>query len=512
MPLPPSRLRDDAMRTPIVQLQQFIQAIRDAGYRGTGSAVAELVDNAFEAEAKHVAIDVRPDPQDADERVVIVSDDGTGMTPEVLELALQFGGSSRFGQRAGTGRFGMGLPNSSVSQAKRLEVYTWTKRHAVWWSYLDVDEIREGTLRTIPRPIRRDLPEGMMDAATKSGTVVVWRKCDRLSLKRESALVRRLKREVGRTFRRMLWAGKSVRLNGEAVKPVDPLFLRPGDNLTGAAMYGDVLEYVLRDDGGYGRSGRKVLARFVELPVSDWVSLSNAEKQAHGISKCAGVSILRAGREIDFGWYFMGNKRKENYDDWWRCEIEFPPELDELFGVTHTKQGIAPSEHITQLLTPDFEGIAHKLNARVRSTFLKVKGEKILSSEKRAGECDKLFQPPKRVSPETQPRKRGKVVAGNGGLRFKLSTKAIPGPEFFLPEMTGSELRLILNGQHPFFERFYRTLGVGGRCDARAVAKSVELLLFAAARAEVGTDSLRGRKAIAEFRRAWSDLVAAYLA
>ena len=32
-----------------------------------------------------------------------------------------------------------------------------------------------------------------------------------------------------------------------------------------------------------------------------------------------------ANREIDFGWFFMGNKRRENYDDWWRCEVKFEP-------------------------------------------------------------------------------------------------------------------------------------------------------------------------------------------
>ena len=500
------------MKTPIVELQQFIQAIRDAGYRGTGSAMAELVDNAFEANAKGVEIDFRSDPDDATARAIVVSDNGSGMVPAVLELALQFGGSSRFGQRSGTGRFGMGLPNSSVSQARRLEVYTWTKPGVVWWSYLDVDEIREGKLRDIPQPVRRKVPEEFGVPQASNGTVVVWRKCDRLSLKRESALLRRLRRELGRIFRRMLWDGKTIRVNGEMVLPVDPLFIQAGDNLQGASIYGDVLEYPIRQDNGTGETVGKVVVKFVELPVAEWVTLSNTEKQESGISKNAGVAVLRTGREIDFGWFFMGGKRKENYDDWWRCEIEFPPALDELFGVTHTKQGITPSEYITQLLSPDFEAIAHKLNARVRSTFLKIKGEKGLSSERRADECDKLFEPPKRLLTSATPKARGKGVAGVGcGLRFKLATETLSSAEFYLPKVGANELRVILNGQHPFCERFYQPLENGQRCDARAVAKGLELLLFAAARAEVGTDSVRARDTIAAFRRSWSDLVAAYM-
>ena len=47
--------------------------------------------------------------------------------------------------------------------------------------------------------------------------------------------------------------------------------------------------------------------------------------------------------------------------------------LDEEFGVTHTKQGIRPSEKLRSLLTPEIEKIAHKLNARVREKFSALK-------------------------------------------------------------------------------------------------------------------------------------------
>ena len=81
-----------------------------------------------------------------------------------------------------------------------------------------------------------------------------------------------------------------------------------------------------------------------------------------GVSKGAGVSIVRAGREIDHGWFFMGDKRKENYDDWWRCEVRFEPSLDELFGVTHTKQQVYPCAALLEILTPDLEQAARALN------------------------------------------------------------------------------------------------------------------------------------------------------
>ena len=75
---------------------------------------------------------------------------------------------------------------------------------------------------------------------------------------------------------------------------------------------------------------------------------------------------LRAGTS-------WGAKRRENYDDWWRCEIEFDPGLDEHFGITINKQGIRPSAALREALEPELESIARLLNARVRQAFEDVK-------------------------------------------------------------------------------------------------------------------------------------------
>jgi hypothetical protein len=95
----------------IVALDKFIQATRDSGYKGTPSAVAELVDNSLQAGARNVDISIAlaVDPEFPIE--VIIADDGSGMDPFTLRQALRFGGSSRFDDRNGMGRYGMGLPS-----------------------------------------------------------------------------------------------------------------------------------------------------------------------------------------------------------------------------------------------------------------------------------------------------------------------------------------------------------------------------------------------------------------
>src|SRR5205814_2635146 len=128
---------------------------------------------------------------------------------------------------------------------------------------------------------------------------------------------------------------------------------------------GERLTYLLESSGRPG----KIEVRFAELPVDRWHDLSSEEKRRLGVTNAPCVSVMRAGREIDRGWFFMGGKRRENYDDWWRCEVSFEPELDELFGITHSKQGINPDASLAELLGRDLEPVARALNARVRRTF-----------------------------------------------------------------------------------------------------------------------------------------------
>jgi sensor histidine kinase regulating citrate/malate metabolism len=107
----------------LVNIGNFIVATRDSGYKSTAAALAELVDNAIEANATkiHIQIHKHITAVNGDYELSVI-DNGKGMSADELGLALQFGGSTRFNSRSQLGRYGMGLPNSSLSQCKRVEV------------------------------------------------------------------------------------------------------------------------------------------------------------------------------------------------------------------------------------------------------------------------------------------------------------------------------------------------------------------------------------------------------
>jgi len=506
----------------IIELDHFIQATRDSGYKGSASALAELIDNSYEAGASRVDIEVRRSSDG--EATLVVADDGCGMTPSVLRRALRFGGSTRFNSRKGTGRYGMGLPNSSLSHARRVDVYTWTKPTAVWWSYLDVDEIITRRMTAVPVPRRMKLGLDKRIPGQPSGTVVVWSKCDRLDYKYEKSLITRLHKTLGQIFRYELWEGKVLSINGTPILPVDPLFLKEGNNLTGATPYGPPLKYEInfalpRDH----KRTSTVLVTFTELPIEKWHRFSNEEKRAHSISKGAGVSIIRSGREIDYGWFFMGRKRKENYDDWWRCEIQFSPDLDELFGVTNTKQGIHPTEALRSILTPDMERTAHDLNSRVRRRYLQVKSEMFESPAKyQAEDRDHLLEPPVRaftgrdnfsaygISRLPKSAKSRKSVVP--GLAYRVEHKTLDDMSFFVPLISPRELVVVLNEEHPFYERVYAPIARNAPSgDARQLYRYLELMLFAAARAECSIPSSDGQAWARNMREAWGQALATFL-
>jgi hypothetical protein len=495
---------------PIVSVQAFIEATRDSGYKSTSAAIAEFVDNSIEADASAVHIEIAETFHSGEREITIsVLDDGCGMAPEILELALQFGGSTRFASRKGSGRYGMGLPNGSLSQARRVEVVTWESRAQGWMSYLDVDEIASGRVTHVPRPKSHNME--LTGVEQPHGTLVTLRRCDRLDFKRAAKLAARLKLDLGRLFRRFIVGDGRLFVNSELVVPIDPTFLLKDASEDGATPYGPPLEYSLRYSDrelGIERTA-SVSVVFAELPLVAWHDLSNEEKNRRGIAKGAGVAILRAGREIDYGWFFMGNKRRENYDDWWRCEINFPPELDELFGVTHTKQRIRPSEQLIALLSPDIERIARELSARVRRLYASIRSkeprEKMLAEFSKK---DALLEPPiSRATSRTMAKLRSTGGTVKSGMTFDIRDASLDSRMFFEPSRKGFHLAVTLNSNHPF----YRSVFDNENTNARELQRCIQTLLVAAARSEVTLKGKGERETIKRFRQSWSDSLVAFL-
>jgi hypothetical protein len=451
----------------------FIRAVRESGYLSIATALAELVDNSLQASAKVVAITIRRDTSDALPEIV-VEDDGVGMSTAELELCLRFGGSSRFDARQSFGRFGMGLPAASLSQARRVEVSAWRDSGAEHTVTLDVDAIVAGA---DPALIARRGSQG----GSKSGCRVRWMQCDRIEYRRLAWLERSLHRDLGRMYRRYIAAGLNMTINGTCVEAVDPTLLTTRLDGATARLAFDELQYELKTAAG---DTSLVKVRFTILPVQRWHRLDNVTKRRVGIVGSGGVSVLRAGREIASGWYLMGGKRKENYDDWWRCEIEFDPVLDEHFGITINKQGIRPSAELREALEPELESIARLLNVRVRQAFEDVKFQSGAEASCQIAAAADRDLP---VLPKRQGRR------ASGPLNYRISTTQLSPDELFATTLQSNVLDVQLNVDHPAFTALYKplqTLSDGAGADFRT---ALELLILSFARSAAASPDVTDR-------------------
>ena len=370
---------------PIIPANTAIQTFRDNGYKNTASAISELIDNSIDAKAKNVQILVfeetvtksnRPQKQISQ---IIVLDDGSGMNENDLKTSLQFGNGTKLDADKGIGKFGIGLPNASVSQCRKVEVYTWQKNKSLY-TYLDIDEVKENKQQNINDVKERDLPENIKNEIKikDSGTAIVWSNCDRLDIARGETLYRRMSKKLCRVFRHYLDKNSKFKqkinisykvVDGgfeEDLVPNDPMYLSIPNNLPGYENEA-IMELKTNDDDA--REGKieltffnpktknyensNVYFRFSFIKDNIWKKETDKQSpfQIH-LKRNSGISFVRDGREIDFGnfGYFTTYELKDRY---WGCEIRFDPILDTIFGVSNDKQGVRNIGPITPEVRKD---------------------------------------------------------------------------------------------------------------------------------------------------------------
>ena len=357
--------------TQIIDAYLGLAALRQAGYRSTATAVAELVDNSIEAGA--IDIDIIAISRSAmisrktSNRVesIAVLDNGGGMPPEVLENCLSLGWGTRLETREGLGRFGFGLKGSSISQARRVDVFSWIEAGEVYRSYLDLDEIRDGKLTDLPSVERAELPLDIQkcfgDKLGPTGSLVWWTELDQVDLRRAETLVSRVNGELCRIYRHflddcddygskrniqvhMLQAEQQTLTKSLDLLANDPLYLLRPNNLDGYRdqstneSHTEPFPVEVKYLAGDVVKTSKIEFRFtIAQPTIQ--SLGGNSAQGRHYAKNTGISFVRAGREIDFGAFGFLDSSEPRHR-WWGAEIRFDPILDELFGVTNNKQEV----------------------------------------------------------------------------------------------------------------------------------------------------------------------------
>ena len=321
----------EQLRFDFVPTALAVNAMRDNGYKNAAYAIAELIDNSIQAGAKSVELlCVESEEQLPQRRVrrirqIGVLDNGGGMDAEVLRQAIQFGNGTRLNDRSGIGRFGMGLPSASISQCRRLEVWTWQSgTDKPLHTYLDLGEIERGEIQEVPAPAEKPIPPFWRQAGRSfgpTGTLVVWSELDRCTWRTARSIINNSEFVVGRMYRKFIDSGQTAIRMATFLEGIpqpesedyslanDPIYLMPNTSTPEPyhdkpmfEKYGEVWEVnpTIAFNGGL----HEVAIRFTfasenaRKPSPTGVVAGN---QLHGkhAGKNVGVSVMRAGRELE---------------------------------------------------------------------------------------------------------------------------------------------------------------------------------------------------------------------
>jgi hypothetical protein len=356
--------------------QHFMDAIRSSGYENAAMAVGELVDNSIQAGAENVDILVSEKRVQATKRRVrriqeiAVLDDGEGMSPDLLRRALKMGDGTHFDEQGGIGKFGVGLPQASVSQAKRVDVWSWQDGiENAHHTLIDLDDVEWVEHMIIPEPKERPIPEKWREMTNnfdeESGTLVVWSKVDRCTWKKAKTLYRHSENLIGRMYRNWLHPDTDKRDvdisllvysedNDEVddsweFRPNDPLYLMENTNvdLPDGVPDPPFEQYGETTDRTYNveQSDGEVTEEIVEITFSvtkpetrrkvDGRPAGHASHGKHA-KENMGLSIVREGRELNLDKNWVPSKEPQHR--WWGAQIEFGRNMDNIFGVTNNKQ------------------------------------------------------------------------------------------------------------------------------------------------------------------------------
>ena len=337
----------------IVPTSLVVEAMRDNGYKNAAYAIAELIDNAIQAEATLVELLCGEkqyfNEQRSRKRIeqVAVLDDGKGMDATTLRIALQFGNGTRLdsGKHDGIGRFGMGLPASSISQCQRVEVWSWQDGpESALYSHLDIRDIKSGKMRDVPEPRPKPIPalwQNVSKGFDKSGTLVVWSSIDRCIWKSANAIISNSEMLIGRMYRRFLDSGRAeIRMVAfdmdSPATSIQEKYALPND--PGYLIEQTSCPEPFHDEAMFNPIGenykRPFDIRFRDKVHTVMVTFSYAKEEARRppnagnlpygkhAAKNVGVSVVRADRELDLdqGLVVQYDPRER----WWGVEVAFP--------------------------------------------------------------------------------------------------------------------------------------------------------------------------------------------
>ena len=513
-----SRVLKDGAKVPMFFGQTLIRSLRDQGYSSTTSALCEIVDNSIQWGAANVHIYFRQSGGRGDYGIdVAVLDDGKGMSPNVLKLAMSFGGSLNYDKRTGIGRYGMGMKTAALSMAPSFDVYSWQDEKDIYRLTLDVDEVGKSRLNMIEMqdpesvdelpsevasiickpmvwPTRDDqqlvaeTEDGVYEALGSSGTMVYIPDCDRVDAAKARTLAERAIKDIGRIYRKFIDNGLKIWVNNKIVQSFDPTYWSQnsrhvqveGISETKSRLVVAKTVPIERSPGG---ENGNLSIRLYELPIEDWSQLPRSvRKNSLRLYDDHNVTILRNDREM-FAGVMQEIARRHGDLNWFRVQIDFSGDLDEAMGLSSNKQGVRPKPYVLDEIAKAIGNEVGAVRDRIRkfqNTSAAANNRSgVSAAERKANEAEEVqserIEMPNPITEEErqalhqQIRELAAAIRREGesedaaitrveGSAYLTKYTHDPFWPFYHVEYKAGRVILTINTAHPFYDRVYRPL------------------------------------------------------
>lgn len=532
------------------------------------SAYGEVVDNSIQANSSFVRIHVETILSEGKSnyeaiKEIAFGDNGDGMNKDVLQRCLQLGYSTRYNDRKGIGRFGVGMTLAAINQCQRIEVYSKTKNGNWLWTYIDITEMLAdlSSNTAIAEPIKKEIPPNYQHlVGEQKGTLVIWCKYDRQPQSAKTMLPK-MHVWLGRTYRYFMWDDNlEVKVNGQSVKAIDPLYIRwektdfpndpPGEEFKTINFDWPVPEE-LQQDHGVSDSEVSIKMSLVHESLRPMRGAGNKQqvKDRH-IPDNEGISILRNKREVFYGHVPYWPKRPgfEEIDRWWGCEVRFNAILDHSFSVKNIKRGAVPTTKLKKVLCDYITPTQNTCLERVRELWAqnqhRKKQEELEESRKLYetghenaekvakdtatdislidkdknidAEAEELVD---RIFREESKEQKAALVAKWKSQPFTIHETNWKGAEFFETNHIGGSDVLNYNMRHPFFEKIYEIIeklevNTDKYESALRLKQLIDLLLISYSKAEAkfeGDTEIRVEDYVEQIRMDWGSYLKRYL-
>jgi hypothetical protein len=390
----------------------------------------------------------------------------------------------------------MGLVTAGLSLSRRTQVIT--KQDADYFaSIVDVDEVQSANKFCKYLETSSDDEKKLFDATVgdvESGTVVILTKTDGLTNRNTTQFANVLRKHLGEVHRYFLMAGKSICINGEATKPIDPLML--DDSQT--EIFSDELYPIELDDNGE-ESTEQIRVRIALVP-EDFAAGENRLAKA---LQHQGFYLMRNNRQIQRA-VTLDYFTKHNDFNRMRGEIFLSGKFDKYVGIEFTKRTVVFDQAIQDKLGQHLRGQCTTIKRREAGRSVEhgsTEQDKFHEQASKAiTEKSRLLMTPTAIIERRGRRtekngRRGSADVATGRERRNLQNtqrsgvaqrcrflkqRLGPNGQIFECDLEGRTVVIRWNIEHPFYKRFV----VDNQDDGRLIT-AVDFLVYSMACAEL---------------------------